>query len=365
MRHLLWLLPITILLSISCENKKPIEKGTRVVFQISEPIEDAGIVIESIGLPNVESKRITMGKGKIVSTSIEVSSPTLYQATIFERQSVNFILSPEDKEVKISINRTDNKIEGSEESKRFLQAQAMLKTQNLELESLNNRFIQPNNTDRDREAIQDEFFTIREGHQKELISLISTMDQSIVPLLMTQFIDPDLHFAFYSDLEKKSRTQLPNSPYAQTFSQKVESMRKLAVGSPAPEIDLPNPNGENIKLSSFKGKHVLIDFWASWCKPCRKESPRLVRLYQQHKNSGFEIFSVSLDRKKLDWEKAIKKDLLKWTHVSDLKYFNSIAAAEYKIEAIPATYLVDPTGVIIAKNLRGAALEKRLGEIFQ
>ena len=141
-------------------------------------------------------------------------------------------------------------------------------------------------------------------------------------------------------------------------------MRKLAVGQVAPEITLADPSGNMVSLSSLRGNYVMIDFWAAWCKPCRAENPNVVALYKKYNPKGFEVFGVSLDRKKEDWLKAIEKDGLSWTHVSDLQYFNSEAAQLYNIQAIPATYLLDKEGKIIAKNLRGIALRKKLEELF-
>ena len=141
-------------------------------------------------------------------------------------------------------------------------------------------------------------------------------------------------------------------------------MKATAIGQPAPEIELPNPEGQVVKLSSFKGKYVLVDFWAKWCGPCRKENPNVVRAYNQYKDKGFTVFGVSLDRSKDDWLRAIQEDGLTWTHVSDLKYWQSEAAKTYNINAIPFSVLLDPQGVIIGKNLRGAALENKLAEIF-
>ena len=145
----------------------------------------------------------------------------------------------------------------------------------------------------------------------------------------------------------------------------VTASTATAIGSPAPEFAMNDASGKPVSLSSFKGKVVLVDFWASWCAPCREENPNVVRLYNQYKDQGFEVFGVSLDRTKEAWVKAIADDNLTWTHVSDLKYFNSEAAAIYQINAIPATYMLDPEGKIIGKDLRGASLENKLKEIFE
>lgn len=149
-----------------------------------------------------------------------------------------------------------------------------------------------------------------------------------------------------------------------SWKQELDEMRALSIGQPAPEIALPDPEGNLVKLSDLRGKYVLIDFWAGWCKPCRDENPNVVRLYNKYKDKGFEVFGVSLDRTREMWLKAIEEDGLKWTQVSDLKYFNSEAAAVYQINAIPATYMIDPDGNIVAKDLRGITLENKLAELF-
>lgn len=144
------------------------------------------------------------------------------------------------------------------------------------------------------------------------------------------------------------------------------------VGEKAPDISMEGPNGQTHKLSDLRGKVVLIDFWASWCRPCRIENPNVVKLYKKYKDQefkygdGFTIFSVSLDRSKSNWKKAIEQDNLEWPyHVSDLKMWNNAAAAKYSITSIPATYLIDEDGIILAKNLRGQSLENALEKMAQ
>lgn len=138
-----------------------------------------------------------------------------------------------------------------------------------------------------------------------------------------------------------------------------------AIGTMAPDITMPDVNGNNFSLSSLKGKYVLVDFWASWCGPCRGENPNIVAAYNKYKNKNFTILGVSLDKTKDAWLEAIKKDGLTWTHISDLKFWDSEAVGLYGFNGIPYNVLLDPTGKIIADNLRGGDLERKLEEVLQ
>lgn len=148
--------------------------------------------------------------------------------------------------------------------------------------------------------------------------------------------------------------------------QQQQPSSKGVIGQTAPEFSLPDPNGKSISLSSFRGKYVLVDFWASWCKPCRMENPVVVAAYQQYKNRNFTVLGVSLDQPggKDDWMNAVMKDGLTWTQVSDLKFWDSPVVSLYRITGIPYNVLIDPTGKIIAESLRGEDLGATLGQVL-
>ena len=188
-------------------------------------------------------------------------------------------------------------------------------------------------------------------------------------------LDPEKDFKYFSMVDSSMGILYPGSDAVQDLHRQVDELKqkqllvsmsaaRLETGSLVPEIALPNPDGDTILLSSLRGSYVLLDFWASWCPPCRKENPNLVKVYKKYHDKGFEIYQVSLDKTRDAWLLGIKEDELHWTHVSDLRFWNSIVVPVYNIQGIPMSYLLDRRGRIIAQNLRGDMLEQELKQIF-
>ena len=213
--------------------------------------------------------------------------------------------------------------------------------------------------------LQEQFMALQANSGKQVKRIIRSNPKAFVSTFATaSLINPEEDFAFADSMTAIFEKSVPESPFTKVLITRLGALRNVSVGNAAPEITLPDPQGKDVSLSSLRGKYVLVDFWASWCGPCRQENPNVVRMYNQYKDKGFEIFGVSLDESRDKWLKAIAQDKLTWPHVSDLKGWNSSAALLYNIQAIPQTLLLDKEGKIIAKNLRGKALEDKLASLL-
>ncbi len=209
---------------------------------------------------------------------------------------------------------------------------------------------------------------------ESMVSLIALYKQ-ITPQVYILNLDEDLDY--YKRVDSTLYALYPESEPVQTLHNQMETLManleaesaraaKTGIGAVAPEIALPNPDGDTIRLSSTRGKYVLLDFWAAWCDPCRRENPNLVEAYETYKQKGFEIYQVSLDKTREAWLNGISEDKTgDWIHVSDLKYWSSEVVPLYGFPSIPANYLLDTEGRIIANDLRGEALTQKLDEIFE
>ncbi len=265
------------------------------------------------------------------------------------------------------------KVEGSPETTIFIEYNNLSKSRDIKLDSLNKAFQLLMETNKMDSKRMDSLSAIFETPYNSIINQsnilmvdkISKNTNMYSSIMAIQALDPDKYSDLYKSLDAGLSKKFPNDKNVIMFHEVVERMLSTNIGQCAPEISLPSPDGKEIALSSLKGKLVLIDFWASWCGPCRKEMPNVVKIYSKFKNKGFEIYGVSLDQDKEKWMEAITKDGINWPQVSDLKYWDNLAARIYNVQGIPYTVLIDKDGKIIAKNLRGQELEKKIAEVLK
>lgn len=216
--------------------------------------------------------------------------------------------------------------------------------------------------------LYQQFVAVSDNVDESLKLIDANLTSPVAGYVLFRNLSYRLSLAQLEEYANKFSDDVKNSSYIKILNERIAAMKRSEVGQPYMDIALPTPSGEVVALSSLvnAGNYVLVDFWASWCPPCRKENPNVVAAYNEFKDKGFTVYGVSLDRPdgKEKWEKAIADDKLNWTNVSDLKFWNCEPAIMYGVSSIPSNFLISPEGVIVGKNLREEELHKKLGELL-
>ncbi len=272
------------------------------------------------------------------------------------------------------------KAEGSPDTKLFLEYNALAQGQKIRTDSLENIFrtamitmqLDSLRADSLSKELQKPYETMVAQYSEVLAKKIKENPSSFASIMAIQQLRPEDYLEVYKILDKGLSEKYPDNADIKSYHGMVQQTEMMVsrtaaikVGAEAPELILPMSNNKDLALSSLRGKVVLVDFWASWCGPCRKEMPNVKRAYEKYKNKGFEILGVSLDKDRAAWLDAISSEGLTWPQVSDLKFWQSEACQVYAVQSIPYTVLIDKEGKIIATNLRGAELDKKLSEVLK
>jgi len=334
MKKLLYSLIAITCITIACKK----DGGNAAIQGIIKNAADGKVILEDIGMQNLKSVDTALIKGGKFTLSYKTNNPRIMRVRFADNKSFMFIYDGKNQvNVDGDINDLTNlTVKGSNATKSYYEFQKKM-------------------TQAPDPAFAKNF--------------VDTVSHPLVALLCINNIRPEENLAVYEKLRDKLQKELPNNDYTVQFTAQVQSMKaQSTISSPGAEvadIELPDPKGKMLKLSSLKGKVVLIDFWASWCRPCRMENPNVVKAYNKYKNKGFTVFSVSLDNNKEKWVAAIGQDGLIWpNHVSELKGWQSSVAGLYGVNSIPRTFLIDKEGKLVASNLRGEALESKLAELL-
>lgn len=386
------ILPITFFtFLVSCGNSEVVEEQVEKLPEghtISGKISGADgqfiklIVVENNTNKNIDSVKITDGAYTLHTQTKELRE----YALVIGQEMIILFLDKEDNDIKVNGSMPglsqNYEISGSALSEDVHEYMLFIKQDYAkELDIINQVNMLPPGDSKDKDYLMKRLDTIFQAQRSFAISKIEEDSSSPVSWLMlgeffpvtgmTGFDTMDLQY--FVKVSDGMRERYPESEYPGYIDTQIANIRsqltamnaETTTGGLAPEIVLNDRNGKPLALSSLRGKVVLIDFWASWCMPCRGENPNVVRVYDKYKDKGFTVYSVSLDENRDAWLKAIDDDNLKWpNHVSDLKGWNSAPVTAYDVTGIPATFLLDKDGNIIAKNLRGPQLEEKLKEVL-
>ncbi len=298
------------------------------------------------------------------------ADPQFFQVLVGERAF--FVIGENGEHVKLSADLSDSggnyTLEGSEESEKITEFNKITSSYSKKNGELAEKYSKLITTDQEKKddliaEYNEKSQEIAAPFLEQTSKFIEKNKKSLTAFFAANIMMGLNHDAYENKLiaySKEAKETFPNNHAIKSFATQMETAQKVAIGQPAPEMAAQNPEGKVINLKDFKGQYVLVDFWASWCAPCRQENPNLVATYHRFKSKNFTVLGFSLDDNRDNWLKAIDVDKLVWSQITEMRQWDSPTALSYNISAIPASFLIDPSGKIVAKNLRGDALNQFL-----
>ena len=313
----------------------------------------------------------SIGADSKFSFVCDIIKTDLYKLQFDNNNFIMMILQPGEK-VEITIDANDFLkqlvIKGSENSSDIYRNQNIMMATKTKLDSISTlSYKEMANPKYDSllKVFTADYEKIKTDQDNDLKSFIIKNPKSLAILFLLEPLPLDANYDTYSKVDSTLFATYPDNLYVINLHTQIVAGKATAIGVIAPDFILPDTSGRNISLSSFRGKYVLIDFWAAWCGPCRKEMPNMVKIYSDFKGKNLEIIGISLDKTRDKWVDAIKSEQMTWPQVSDLKFWQSEVAAMYSVKAIPYTILLDKEGKIIAKNLRGEGLYQKIESLLK
>jgi len=362
MRNLILFLTVLITLS-ACNSRKSNE------FIINGNIE--GKFTGNVYLQkNIDGRFQILDTAKVENGKFKfqgvIECPDIYYIGIDESRFVGFFNEASDINIAFNIDSLNSpKVTGSKsdvEYRSYLKTMDEYQSAQIGIYSQYNELVR-NGDSAQMKTLEAKIEGIDKKHKEQIIKYIKDNPSSFVSPYIAMRHSYELELNELKEITAGFQSEVKVSPFSKQLEERIVVLERVEPGKVAPDFTMNDPEGNPVTLSQLRGKVVLIDFWASWCGPCRKENPNVVAAYKKYHEKGFDIIGVSLDRDMTSWKKAIADDNLTWTHVSDLQYWNSAVGKQYGIMSIPSNLLLDKNGVIIGKNLTGEDLTKKLEEV--
>lgn len=366
----LYLVLFSSALLFSCQNKESYQlNGTAVGYD-----DGTKILVQTFSFKDnfpVTKDTLTVENGKFSATYTSSTKPSMNILRV-EDEQFSVIYFPEDINLDVTIDKgtpQNSKVLGGKQNKAYH-----------EYVEQNNKFVEK------RQDLIAQFQRAQESGETEMIPLLQSKQLNMMEeeaeyrrnfikshpksifgiIVLSGMVDAkEINSAEALEYLNSVDSELAQITNVEDLKSKLEKMKKADIGAKAPEFSGPTPEGETLALSDVLGKYTIIDFWASWCVPCRRENPNIVKAYEKYHDKGLNIIGVSLDRDRDSWLKAIEDDNLDWYQISHLQFWNDPIIGDYNVASIPAAFLLDENGVIIDKDVRGEALQAKLASLFK